>query len=73
MSEATRAAQLACPLSPRELAILRKLPTRATNKAIARDLGIAEATVHTHLKNLFQKLGVHNRTEAALWAVNHGI
>jgi two-component system nitrate/nitrite response regulator NarL len=61
------------PLSPRELAILRRLTTGATNKEIARDLGIAETTVYAHLKNLFLKLGVQNRTEAALWASHHGI
>jgi two-component system nitrate/nitrite response regulator NarL len=61
------------PLSPRELAILRRLPTGATSKEIAHDLGIAEGTVRAHLKNLFRKLGVQNRTEAALWASQHGI
>ena len=61
------------PLSPRQLAILRRLPTGATRKEIARNLGISEATVHAHVRTLFLKLGVRNRTEAALWALNHGI
>jgi DNA-binding NarL/FixJ family response regulator len=61
------------PLSPRELAILRRLPTGATNKEIARDLGVAETTVHSHLKTLFRKLGVQNRAQAALWALTHRI
>ena len=60
------------PFTPRELAILRRL-TGARNKEIARDLGVAEATIKVQLKTLFRKLGVQNRTQAALWAWDHGI
>ena len=38
------------------------------NKAIARRLGISERTVKAHLTNIFQRLGVIDRTQAALWA-----
>jgi two-component system nitrate/nitrite response regulator NarL len=61
------------PLSPRELAILRRLTTGATSKNIARDLGVAEATIKVQVKILFRKISVRNRTEAALWASHHGI
>jgi DNA-binding NarL/FixJ family response regulator len=38
------------------------------NKTIARRLGISERTVKSHLTNIYQRLGVPNRTQAALWA-----
>jgi len=38
------------------------------NKSIARRLGISERTVKAHLTNIFQRLGVTDRTQAALWA-----
>jgi two-component system, NarL family, nitrate/nitrite response regulator NarL len=53
--------------------MLRRLPTGATSKEIARNLGISEATVNAHLKTLFRKIGVKNRTQAGLWALRHGI
>jgi two-component system nitrate/nitrite response regulator NarL len=40
-----------------------------TNKDIARALDITEATVKVHVKNLFKKLSLRSRVEAALWAV----
>jgi two-component system nitrate/nitrite response regulator NarL len=61
------------PLSPRELAILRKVTRGAANREIARTLSITEAAVWVHLKGLFKKVGVQNRAEAALWAVHHEI
>jgi two-component system nitrate/nitrite response regulator NarL len=60
-------------LSPRELQILRALVNGKSNKAIARDLNVAEATVKVHLKALLRKVRVHNRTQAAVWALNQGI
>jgi DNA-binding NarL/FixJ family response regulator len=38
------------------------------NKQIARSLGIREGTVKAHLTSVFQRIGVHDRTSAALWA-----
>ena len=43
------------------------------NKLIARRLGIAERTVKAHLTRVFSVLGVTDRTQAALWAREHGI
>jgi len=42
------------------------------NKQIARRLGISEKTVKGHLTNLFQRIGVTDRTQAALWAERTG-
>jgi len=58
-------------VSPREREILAALVQGHPNKVIARDLGIAEATVKVHCKMLFRRLSVSNRTQAAMWAVTH--
>jgi len=58
-------------LSGREAAILAKLLEGQSNKDIANALGICEATVKVHLRTCFRKLGVHNRTQAAMWAARH--
>ena len=55
-------------LSEREQRILAKLTEGATNKSIANELGICEATVKVHLRTCFRKIGAKNRTQAALWA-----
>jgi DNA-binding NarL/FixJ family response regulator len=51
-------------LSPREIEILQRLSTGATNRELARALFISEATVKTHLVHIYDKLGVDNRTQA---------
>jgi two-component system nitrate/nitrite response regulator NarL len=56
-------------LSPREKEILSHLLAGHSNKLIARDLGIAEATVKVHLKSVQRKIRVENRTQAAVWAL----
>jgi DNA-binding NarL/FixJ family response regulator len=58
-------------LSTRELEVLRLASTGAPNKQIARTLGIAERTVKVHLGNVFRRIGVQDRTSAALWAREH--
>jgi len=62
------AASAAVRLSDREIEVLRLVATGLANKAIARRLGIAERTVKAHLTNIFQRIGVTDRTSAALWA-----
>lgn len=75
LSAAKRAAAdrtLGRDLTRRETEILDCLTGGAPNKQIARDLGITEATVKIHMKSLIRKIGVSNRTQAALWAINSG-
>lgn len=55
-------------LTPREEEVLDLVAEGLANKVIARQLGISEKTVKTHLTSVFQRIGVYSRTEAALWA-----
>jgi two-component system nitrate/nitrite response regulator NarL len=59
-------------LSAREKCILRCILEGGSNKAIARQIGIAEATVKVHVKAILRKIRVRNRTQAAIWALNNG-
>jgi DNA-binding NarL/FixJ family response regulator len=64
--------QEGCPLTDRELEILRLVAQGYTNGRIARELWVTEQTVKFHLSNTYRKLGVANRTEASRYAyVNH--
>jgi NarL family two-component system response regulator LiaR len=60
-------------LSQRETDVLRLLARGSANKQIARDLGIAEKTVKTHVSSILGKLGVQSRTQAALYAGRVGL
>lgn len=60
-------------LSQRELEIIRSLAQGHTNKSIAKALSITEATVKVHIKTVLRKLGATNRTQVAIWAVQHGL
>jgi two-component system nitrate/nitrite response regulator NarL len=60
-------------LSEREMQILGCLLNGASNKRIANQLDISEGTVKVHLKAVLKKINVQNRTQAAIWALNHGI
>lgn len=60
-------------LSDRELEILRCLVNGDANKVIANRLDITEATVKVHMKSLLRKIKAGNRTQAAIWALNHGL
>lgn len=55
-------------LSEREKQVLRLVAAGLANKQIARRLGIAESTVKVHTGNIFRRIGVTDRTSAALWA-----
>ncbi|HEV7258693.1 MAG TPA: response regulator transcription factor [Bosea sp. (in: a-proteobacteria)] len=60
-------------LSPRETGILCCLVDGDSNKSIARKIGIAEATVKAHVKAILRKIRVQNRTQAAIWGMNHAL
>jgi DNA-binding NarL/FixJ family response regulator len=60
-------------LSDREREILALIGQGTPNKVIALRLNIAEKTVKNHVSSIFQAIGVTDRTQAALWAAEHGI
>jgi two-component system, NarL family, nitrate/nitrite response regulator NarL len=59
-------------LSARQQTILRWLVQGDSNKTIARKMVMAEATVKVHVKAILRKIRVHNRTQAAIWAMSNG-
>ena len=61
----------AAGLSARELEVLRLVAQGLANKQIARRLEISERTVKVHLGSVFRRIGVADRTSAALWARDH--
>jgi DNA-binding NarL/FixJ family response regulator len=61
------------PLTPREREVLALLGRGMANKVIARELGMAEKTVKAHVSSILAKLGVADRTQAALYAVRAGL
>ncbi len=60
-------------LSDREVEVLLLLTRGLANKQIGHRLGISERTVKAHLSSIFRRLGVRDRTAAALWAREHGV
>ncbi len=60
-------------LSSRELEILERVAAGQSNRAIARELWLSDQTVKFHLHNIYGKLGVANRTEAARYAYERGL
>jgi DNA-binding NarL/FixJ family response regulator len=60
-------------LTPRESEVLEQIVSGKSNKEIATELGISEATVKTHINTLLSKLGVEDRTQAATTAIRRGI
>ena len=60
-------------LTPRERDVLAELTKGKSNREIASSLFVTEKTVKTHISNIFTKLDVQDRTQAALYAVKHGL
>jgi DNA-binding NarL/FixJ family response regulator len=60
-------------LTERELVIVRAVARGLSNEGIAKELWVAEQTVKFHLTNIYRKLGVSNRTEAARYAFEQGL
>jgi NarL family two-component system response regulator LiaR len=60
-------------LTPKEVIVLQLIAHGHSNRDIAQDQGVAEATVKTHVSRLLGKLGLESRTQAALYALRHGL
>jgi len=71
MEEIKQPPQNTFGLTSRELEVVTLIAQGNTNKDIARECKIAEETVKRHLKNIFDKVGVWNRLELALFAINN--
>jgi DNA-binding NarL/FixJ family response regulator len=66
-------ADVEVPLTQRESEVLRQLAQGKTNKEIALSLGISYETVKEHVQHILRKVGVSDRTQAAVWAVRKGL
>ena len=60
-------------LTEREREVLEQIARGLTNRQIAEKMVISEKTVKTHVSNLLDKLGLEDRTRAAIWALKHGL
>ncbi len=60
-------------MTERELEVLRWIASGLNNREIAEKLVISEKTVKTHVSNLLGKLSLGDRTQAAIWALKHGL
>ena len=67
------AADVEVPLTQRESEVLRQLAFGLTNKEIGQALGISYETVKEHVQHILRKIGVTDRTQAAVWAVRKGL
>jgi DNA-binding NarL/FixJ family response regulator len=66
-------ADVEVPLTQRESEVLRQLALGLTNKVIAQALHISYETVKEHVQHILRKVGVSDRTQAAVWAVRKGL
>ena len=60
-------------LTPQETRVLKLIALGFNNDAIAETLVVSKNTVKTHVRHIFEKLGVSDRTQAAVWAIRHGL
>ncbi|MBS0207474.1 MAG: response regulator transcription factor [Planctomycetes bacterium] len=67
------AGEVDVPLTQRESEVLRQLALGLTNKEIGKALGISYETVKEHVQHILRKIGVTDRTQAAVWAVRKGL
>ena len=72
-SRPRRPVQMAAPLTERELAVLRLLPTRLSNREIGRELYVSPNTVRSHIQAIYRKLGVASRAQAVTQARQLGL
>ncbi|MBE6427228.1 MAG: response regulator transcription factor [Planctomycetaceae bacterium] len=73
MANSPQFRELQQKLTHREEQVLRFLVRGMSNKEIAHELEISAETIKEHLQHIFRKIGVHDRTEAAVWAVRKGL
>lgn len=73
MSNKTVPDHLEVPLTPRETQVLRLVAMGLSNQEIADSLEISIETVKEHVQNMLRKLALGDRTQAAVWAIRHGI
>jgi len=67
------AAPLPDDLTPREAEVLRLIAQGRNNHEIAARLVVTEATVKTHINNIFSKAGLRDRAQAVVYAITHGL
>lgn len=60
-------------LTPTEMAVCKAIVAGRQNKEIARDQGRAVGTIKVHIDSMLRKVGVRNRVQLAVWAVQNGI
>jgi NarL family two-component system response regulator LiaR len=73
LTTTARKPEAGAQLTDREREVLRLLADGRSNKEIARSLVVSERTVKGHVSNILGKLGLQDRTQAALYAVRHGL
>ncbi|MFM8703244.1 MAG: response regulator [Planctomycetia bacterium] len=73
MANKTVPDHLEVALTPRETQVLRLLAMGLSNQEIANSLTISIETVKEHVQNLLRKLSLNDRTQAAVWAIRHGL
>lgn len=73
ISPSRKAAIPEVDLTDRELEVLRLVATGATNKEIAEKLSVSEGTVKNHMSSILTRLGLRDRLQAALFALEHGL
>ena len=66
-------ADVEVPLTQRENDVIQQMALGLTNKEIAQVLGISYETVKEHVQHVLRKVGVADRTQAAVWAVRNGL
>jgi DNA-binding NarL/FixJ family response regulator len=73
MAKRAPATDSGVPLTPRETQVLRQIAMGLSNQEIADALEISVETVKEHVQNLLRKISVSDRTQAAVWALRHGL
>jgi DNA-binding NarL/FixJ family response regulator len=73
MSNRTALSNTEVQLTPRESQVLRLIAMGLSNQEIADSLEISVETVKEHVQNLLRKMSLNDRTQAAVWAIRHGV